>query len=325
MKRLFLIASFVFIFGNLVCSQSPSTSPGQLWTEVYDEKLGISLSFPAGFIVDNEPQKDWFIAPVLASLPKLMNISEKPNLFGLEKSVSMFLRVNSLSQTSQAKDYLWYYLSATSNNSSFQNFKSNRHDGRIVYLDTDKKLGTHIVMAVGSKIITLTVYAKKEDVELYERILGSLKIDGRELLKSNHSIGGKIDKRLSLSELQTSPEVIEALQRKPKKIEYLPPKNISELTAIDDADYKFSRPLIILRQPTKFIPPRDEKLDGVVKAKVEFLRDGTVGDVLLYGEMPKSFARKLFSDLREMKFLPAEKDGAKVDFTRIMVFDFTKR
>lgn len=324
MKKLKItFALIILIYSAFFCSAQESNLSAEKsgWTQVYDEKLNFSILFPSNFLVDNEEQKDSFLAPVLASLPDVIHLTEKPNLMGYQNSVSMHLKIYQLRQVSEAKNYLWRYTQFASPDTSFQDFKIESFVGRVFTLDKDETLGTHIVMAKGNKIITVTAYSKKEDKEIYEKFLQSLKVEGNALFKSTSASPEQIENKISIANLQTSSEILEALNGKTEKRDFKEFQKQDNL--VIEKGLKFSRPLVILRLPRKFpyLQP-GEKFNGVVKVKVEFLSDGKIGNIAILSEAPKPLLRKLFVEIQEIKFLPAEVDGKKINIVKAMEYNF---
>lgn len=322
--RLFLI--IILLAPATVCfAQEASQSASKIgWTEVYDEKVNYSVSFPPNFLVDNEAQKDFLLAPVLFSFPDLFDTIEKPDIISYQKSVSMFLSVYDLRLT-RAKDHLHLFTRSYSDK-PYQDFRLGDFTGRKITFDDDKTLGTYIVAAVKNKIIIISAFAEEEDFEIYERFLMSIKINGKTFLKSDSKTeyAGKND-RLSIDELKTSPEISDALNQKNKKRDFssnqiqIYPENKEN----DKEKIKVSRPVIILRQPRKSLFSETTKnFRGILKVRVSFQDDGKIGDVIFLSDAPNFLLKSVFAEIQEIKFLPAELEGKKINFTKLMEYHF---
>ena len=320
-KFIFVIIVLIYSANFCLAQEAKLSSNKIRWTKIYDEKLDFSILFPSNLLIDNEEQKDWFLSPVLASLPELINTTEKPSIIGRQNSVSMDLKIFSLRQVSGAKDYLWRYVSFSSQNIPYQDFKIGNFVGRVCTLDKDNRLGTFIAVAIENKIIIVSAHSKKEDKEIYEKFLQSLKLNDNALFKADSAIAEQVENNISISDLQTSPEILQALNQKTEKRKFKPNQTQDNLKI--DKDIEFSRPLIILRQPRKstYLQPR-EKFNGIVKVKVEFLSNGEIGDISILSDAPKSLLKKLFAEIQEIKFLPAEVNGEKINLVRLMEYHF---
>ena len=292
------------------------------WTEVYDDKLGFALTLPSDFLIDNNEQRDYFLAPVLASLPEVKDVFERPVLYGRHASVSMRVSVRSIRQTSQAKDYLWRYVPFSGDGYPFQDFKVGKYTGRKVTLDRDELLGTLVAMAVGAKIVTVTAYAAETDRAIYERFIRSLTLDGQKLFGVDSDEIVYAQTRVALSDLQTSPEITVALAVRRSRIRFSGARPLSDFVSEPKPSSTMTRHLIILRQPRKFpyLPPH-QKFNGTIKAKVVFQKDNTIGDIVIYGDAPKQMLKKIFAEIQEIKFLPAQIDGRNIDLKKDLRFD----
>lgn len=326
MKKLCFFLIIILLAQIIVCpaQESFQTASKIGWTEVYDEKLNYSISFPSDFLVDNEIQKHFLLAPFLLTAPDLANTIEKPNIISYQKSVSMFLTVYDL-RFARAKDYFHFFIRGYADK-PYQDFRLGDFTGRKITLDDDKKLGTYIIAAVKNKMITISALADEEDFEIYERFLMSIKINGKTFLKSDSKkeYAGKND-RLSITELKTSPEISDALNRKNEKRDFslnqiqIEPENKEK----DKEKKKVSRPAVILRRPrdsTYSLAAQNFK--GIVKVRVSFQENGKIGDVIFLSDAPVLILKSVFAEIQEIKFLPAELEGKKINSTKLMEYHF---
>lgn len=314
LKRNLLSTLLVLCAIGLAVESGNAQSAAAKWTEVSDQKLAFSLMLPSEFLVDNEEQKDFFLSPVHASLPDVKYIYTKPELYAYYKSLWIVVSVKSIRQTSNAKDHLWLFLDGDT--SRGQDFKSGRFVGRSIARDSDELLGTYIVTAVSNRVITVSAWAKPEDRIVYEAFLRSITLDGQQLFGSAPDSTYGSYQKLSFGELATSTEIREALKRPDSRIDFTKFEPLANFAA-EEKPESLSRPLIVLRQSQRppYLRPED-KFVGTVKAKVRFLADGSIGDIQVFGDAPKLILRNIHSGLREIKFLPAQRDGKNVDIVR---------
>jgi len=288
------------------------------------------MAFPGEIIVDNERQRDWFVSPVLASMPELINVEIRPSLIGYHKSLRLDLQVRDLSLTTSAKRYLWRYVEFAYPGMPFQDFRVGKAVGRIITISEQDSLGKYIVFAVSNKVVTIVLTAAAEDRDAYERSVRSLKLDGSQLFKSDTDYSEQIQFDLSLQNVESSPEVKAALEKPTIKRQFAPARPVQELSQKqkDTPENKtnYSRPLIILRQPRNFpyLQP-NEKFKGVVTARIEFRADGTVGEIVLYGQAPNPLLKRLFEEIAEIKFLPAKSGSKEIDLVQTVEYSFDIR
>ncbi len=63
--------------------------------------------------------------------------------------------------------------------------------------------------------------------------------------------------------------------------------------------------------------------EGVVKLKVEFLSDGSVGEVEALSELPNGLTEQAISAASKIRFRPAAVDGVAVDSTKLVEYSFS--
>lgn len=316
-----LLASTIFCLAQENSSQPQTKSE---WTQVYDEKYDYSVLLPSNFLVDNEKIDDFLFFPNnFAMFPTFVDLDIKPNLIAHQKSVSIDLTVFTFPKSPKAKDYLWNFVNHLSKDRPYRDFTAGKFLGRIIPLDKDDHLGAYVIMAVKNRIIRILVTADKEDVETYKFFLNSIKLGDDAIFKFTPQEPATVTGKVSIASLKTSLEIDEALNRKIEKRDF---KSFGTLDDLEiDKDLKFSRPLIILRQPMKqrYDDAAGTLFKGTLEFKVEFLSDGKIGDIrFVESEAPKMLVKKVFADIQEIRFLPAEIAGKKVNLVKVMIYEF---
>lgn len=306
-------------------AQSKSNNDAE-WTRIRDDKSEFSILFPSNFLVDNEIEKSFILAPVLASLPEVVDSFEKPKIIGNRKSVTMSLSVFQLRQVSNAKNYLWYFVGRDTPKENYQDFRVGDFVGRKTTFDTEKTLAMSVAIAVKNKVFLINASAKNEDERIYEKFVMSLMLNGKPLFKSQTSEPTDAPQSVFISTLQTSPEILEALNQKQEKSEIKVIK--STLTQQENkTERNFSRPLIILRQPYfEFVDVASRNnYSGLVKLKINFLASGKIGDIVIISDSPNGITEIAIKAAQKIKFLPAEIEGKKVDAARTIEYAFNVR
>jgi hypothetical protein len=324
-QHLYVFILLLFFVSNEF-AQSKSNSDAE-WTRIKDDKLEFSILFPSNFLVDNEIEKSYILAPVLASLPEVIDSFEKPKIIGNKKSVIMSLSVFQLRQVSNAKNYLWYFVGRDTPKDKYQDFQVGDFVGRRTSFDTEKTLAMSVAVAVKNKVFLINAPAKNEDEKIYEKFLMSLMINGKPLFKSQTSESSDAAQSVFISTLQTSPEILEALNQKPEKSEIKVVKSLLTQQEENTDERSFSRPLIILRKPYfEFVDVASKnKYSGLVKLRINFLSSGKIGDIFVVSDSPEGLTKIAIKAAQKIKFLAAEIDGKKVDVTRTIEYAFNVR
>lgn len=325
LRRLKACIALLF-FVPVGISQS-SSIPDADWTQIRDDKLEFSISFPSDFLVDNEIEKSYILAPVLASLPEVIDSFEKPKIIGNKKSARMSLSVFYLRQVPNAKNYLWYFVGSDTPKSNYQDFQKGEFVGRATTFDTEKTMSMSIAIAAKNKVFLINAFAKNDDKSIYEKFITSLMLNGVPLLKSPSADAVIAPRSLFISALQTSPEILDVLKRKRKKFKIEVTTRTGVQENENDAVIDYSRPLIILRKPDfDFIDIASKNnYSGLVRLRTKFLANGEIGDIVIVSESPKEITQLSISAVQKIKFLPAEINGKKVDATKTLEYGFNVR
>lgn len=67
---------------------------------------------------------------------------------------------------------------------------------------------------------------------------------------------------------------------------------------------------------------RSSRTEGVVKLSVEFLSDGTVGDIRPVAELPHGLTEQAIEAAKKIRFRPAVVDGVAVDSSKLIEYTF---
>ena len=324
-QHLFAFIILLFIVSSGF-AQSKSND-GTEWTRIKDDKSEFSILFPPNFLVDNEIEKAYILAPVQASLPEVIDSFEKPRLIGNRNSVRMSLSVFQLRQVSNAKNYLWYFVGRDTTKDNYQDFQIGDFVGRKTTFDTEKTLAMSVAIAIKDKVFLINASAKNEDEKIYEKFVMSLMLNGKALFKNQTSESSDTTQNVLISSLQTSPEILEVLNRKQEKSEIKIVKGTLSQEDENTDERNFSRPLIILRKPDfEFIDVASRNnYSGLVKLKINFLPNGKIGDIVVVSDTGKGITELAIKAARKIKFLPAEIDGKKVDAIRVVEYAFNVR
>jgi len=294
------------------------------WLRIKDDKIEFSILFPSNYLVDNEIEKSYILAPVHDSLPEVVDMYEKPRIIAHQKNVKMSLSVYQLPKSPNAKNYLWYFVERNIPKENYQDFRAGDFIGRKTTFDTEKIRAVSVAIAIKNKVFLINASADNEDIELYNKFLMSLTLDGKLLFTNQTLEPTDATQSVVFSNLQTSPEIIEALNQKHEKSEVQIVKNSAVTVDEVKGEQNFSRPLILLRQPhPKFsYAARGSNTAGIVRLKVNFLATGQIGNIVIVSEVPNGLTESAVNAAKKIKFLPAEIDKKKVDVTKTIEYAF---
>lgn len=304
------IIALIFLFGALLFGQDAGTK----WSELQSKKLKLSVLFPSDYLVDAEPEKDIFLSPNFLQLPSVKNTVRKPTIYSRSKGLAASLSVLSISQTPGSKYDLWMYTEALAKDGvPFQDFRIGKHVGRKFDMDSGGWLGTYIIIAFENKIIRLTVYARPENRMDYQKLLWSLRMNGKQLFDQRVQQSAPLE-TADIDSMTTSLEIQKLHSAPDSTQQFVSMLPLSHFVA-EKYQEAVVKPTILRRKPSYFVPPNTK---GSVQIKVTFKSDGTIGPISIYGDVSKALAKSIFEDTRRIKFLPGQSDGKPIDMVMDM-------
>lgn len=169
---------------------------------------------------------------------------------------------------------------------------------------------------------TLTVHSKTENEKEAERFLLSIKIEGKPVFIKNEETNFR-EETISVSDLKTSPEVIEAEKRQTGKIEgkiTFELKSDEEIVETEDLTHH----ALIIDKPLPRYDPKTGFIGAVeklnVRLKVQFRADGQIGDIVVLSNSDEDFTKSAINKARRIKFVPARRNGEFVDSYQIVSY-----
>lgn len=163
------------------------------------------------------------------------------------------------------------------------------------------------------------VSAASKDQKELALFMHSIKINGKQLVKSDKKFDGPSTEIISTKSLKSSERVIDALKRKTGK--YTGTVTYEPLSAFKDCKEDFDARTAILLTAIKpdfsaLLPSEDLKA-GDVKMKIMLLADGQVGDIVIYSDADRRILKTLAESARKAKFIPAESNGTPTDACKV--------
>jgi hypothetical protein len=167
-----------------------------------------------------------------------------------------------------------------------------------------------------------TTRSKSKSDPVVSRFLGSIDLAGTRPFK-DQAASGPVDGILhAIDQLSVSKEVAAALRRS---------NGISATGRLATVKEKvlydfdgFSRALIILRKPRPAYTEeaRQSNKQGTIKAKVQFLKTGQIGEIIVDPALDRGLATNVGNAIAGIKFIPAEVNGKPVDVVRVLEYSF---
>ena len=96
-------------------------------------------------------------------------------------------------------------------------------------------------------------------------------------------------------------------------------------TGSTEAFAQESKPLVILERPTPELPDKYGTLDvsGTVKLKVEFVSDGTIGEIQTVSDPHYKLTEKAIAAAKRIKFTPEIKNGVPITSEKIIEYEYS--
>lgn len=295
MKCASFVSLFFLIATLLGCSAFGQDR--QQWLGVESQDHAISMLFPSSdFVVDNEDDAFRIHYENAGLRISMTTASDKNAKLKYKRSISL-AGVKSGYRVSESGDFL------------IQRSNGDEIDGERFYL------WLYIVSSRGSYSISIT--SNNASNNLHSRVLNSILLDGKPLF-TRGSAGETSTEKVSISSFKTDPAVLRALNQSDSVQTVLPVAPSGLDVPKDETIY--SRSLIVLRKPKAAYSRKS--VEGIVRLRVTFLPDGTLGQITLLRSLHKDLDKSAFDAAKKIKFLPAEIDGKPVEVSRIFEYGF---
>lgn len=270
------------------------------WTRIETEKKELSVAFPPDYLVDATKRPNGQILRVIGFRNGVM----------LEMSVT---------KDSDAKLRIKRVFVTGGENSNV--FKVGDYQvKRVVSLTGGDKYFEKVYFASDDRFFYLNVEAPSPLKDEVNQFLGSIRLSGKPLY-SRPLQGDPAEELVAIKSLHTSLAVNEAYDRKYEK---------QEIKVTYEAESKFPplpessvgiRPAIVIERPNPNFGPSPRFGGGnqgnnrlSAKLVIKFLANGQVGDIVVYSNSNKNFARACVEAAKRIKFIPAQEGDKKVDF-----------
>lgn len=190
--------------------------------------------------------------------------------------------------------------------------------------ETEIGFSTFIYAASSKDYFYISAFAKSKDNSAVTSFLQSIRVGGKPILV-NSVLGPERDETPLIITEQILSSLVQTAVNRPHntstKVRY---KSVNE-KHINLHDIPYSRPLILLRKPKALYTQsaRESNRQGTIRAKVDFLKDGQIGDIIVDARLDRGLGENVAKAIKQIKFIPAEVDGKTVDATRIFEYIFS--
>lgn len=301
------ITLFITLFFIVNCfgqTVSSSNAEGEKWTRIETAEQELSLAFPPNYIVDTEKKQS-------RSIYKIN---------GFSNDVTMELSV-SKSLTSDEQKFMMPPDGMQTQSFTKKNLKGMRSFNN----SADTYLNENIRIFGEKNYYYISVSASNKNKPELERFLYSIKIRGENLFK-NPNAPNYPENLIAIKSLTSSPEVIEAFERKLEKKKFKAEKIISTEAdqTISYADY--SRAPIVVEQPYPEFRPNFSNMGSsgfsyAAKLKLTLLANGQIGDIKVVSGSNESFTESCVDAARKLRFVPGQKNGINADSVKIINYN----
>lgn len=318
MKFLHIFLFGTFIFTTAAFAQQTSSAK---WTRI--EAEDISVAVPPGFIVNTEKKN---VGPDVAGggFHNGAIIGPDVTIYSYQDGSKIHFLID---KGDGKKRFRQLWLPPYNN---VQTFTIGDFLGmQLVSHESAKFFHHSLHLASGNGYYTIFIEAENKDSDVVKRFLNSILLEGKPFLAQNEWQTYE-EEIVSAFTIKSSPEVLEALERKSKpskiKVKY---ELGSDQNSLDKQ--KYSRPAIIIDQP----PPRFNFLylrggtapnNRFIEARmrVNMLANGQIGEITVLSSTDKQYTKVWIDSLKRMKFIPAQIDGKNVDSVRFVNFSISK-
>jgi TonB family protein len=279
-----------------------SVSGDVQWTKILSPARDLSASIPSGFLLDNE--------------------SSVLRLFSRRDGASITLMIYKDGDPKQRLDLRRNF--SRDQEGKVSRFKIGNFEGDVSTRDNES-FGMTVYIASNKAYYTLTVSAETSKHPILTRFLDSVRLGGLPLTKQDNPADDPGPATV-LSDLKTSPEILEALKKTNPgeiKIEHnykeepKPAQDRPNGTAV-------IRPLTILRkrQAGYTASARSAQVSGTVRLNVLFKAEGYIGEIRVIDKLSKGLTESAIKAAKQVKFLPKVVDGKPVDVSATMEYGF---
>jgi hypothetical protein len=302
-QKVFLLIFVLLLVAGKILAQDAAVTD-EKWTRIETDDKTFSVAFPTGSIIDAEDRQ----------------FGQKLAVNAFQNGVQMMLK---LTEDGDMKNRFKYMTSpGTMKTVSFK-----VGEFSIVKSEQDvlaRKFSTNIWIVHKDRMYSLYVSGNTGKEKEISRFLYSINLQGKPLFVQKEKINLP-EETVAQSALKTSPQVVEAFERKLQKNKI----NITYEANTNEPDEPLveglTRKVVILERPRPNISAGSSVYVAsyvyfTAKLKVNFLANGQIGDITVLSAGDKDFTKACIEAAQKIRFVPAQINGKNEDYTEIVSY-----
>jgi hypothetical protein len=195
-----------------------------------------------------------------------------------------------------------------------------------VVSEDKKSVQRLLTIITGDMIYGIKTHSKTGEEKEVTRFLQSVTIEGKPVFVRAGESKPPAE-TISVSNLKSSPEIIEAEKRKTGKFDGKITYQLQETVGNDSETEDLLHKAIIIEKPLPNFGRPSFPSNGVIKwtaidikLKVQFRNDGQIGDIIVLSNGEKHHTKAAINAARRIKFVPARRGDEYVDSFQIVLY-----
>ncbi len=271
-------------------------TPGQTsgnWVRFESAARDLSISMPDGYLVHTESDK----------------YADRKTIYAFENGVNM---VFSAADVSDAVGNLSRVKPDADREPAIMNFRMGGFEGKYI---TYQKPEFQITIFLARKSTSYRIEVSSVDKDASEvvRFLRSIVIGGQRLATGD-SADAAVSDKVSMKDLRTSGAISDVLDKQVEK--YAGKMSFEPLAGFRGCEKVLpARPAIVLGRVQADMNRGflDVRKGGEIRFRIELLKNGGVGDIIVYSDVDVRVLKSFADSAKKLKFVPASKNGVPVD------------
>jgi TonB family protein len=182
---------------------------------------------------------------------------------------------------------------------------------------------TSVWTATGKGLYRIELSAPSLETEALARILASLQLKGRGIIKDPKLESPITNVVIKASALESSDIVKAAMKR--KQSERIEVETAPASYETEDREVIYTRRLLIVYRVRAAYndAARNKGIQGLVRVRILFKGNGNIGKVTILKGLPSGLNAQVVDAVRRIKFVPAEINGMPADAERTLEYTFS--
>jgi len=183
----------------------------------------------------------------------------------------------------------------------------------------------NITLATSHALYMITIAAESPETKDLRRVLASFKVEDQKVFGVPTPSVSNALSEVVFNSLKSTPDCLDAIGRPQEQIKVVSDSGNDSESAPDSI--KYSRPLVILRQPGAVSTRRAMQTltKSIVKLRVVFEANGQISQITILHAAEPDLTANAIDAAKNIKFLPAKIDNNPVTVSRIFNYRFNIR